>query len=153
MYRYRVAPEFGFPVQTGQPPGVDQFDLFDVGDKTGAGAILISTRDASKTTIVLTNDAAAAVVSLGSNGKGGINEDLNTISQAPVGTDERVNSDGVTNPVSPIPHFYARQLTRPTSGSCDDATPGADFCEFDDLVVWIPRVVLINRMVEAGLLP
>ena len=153
MYLYRIAPEFGFPVLTGQPAGPDQFDMFDVGDKTGAGAILVSTRDLGKNIIVLTNDAAAVVVSLGSNGNGGTNQDLTTISQAPVGTDERINSDGDTNPTAPVPHFYARHLTLPTTGACSDSVPGTDFCEFDDLVVWIPRVVLINRMVEAGLLP
>jgi hypothetical protein len=153
VYLYRIAPEFGYPVQTGQPAATEQFDLFDRGDSAGAGAIKINTRDGDHADIVLTDDAAAVVVSLGSNGAGGFNLDLGTIAQAPAGTDERVNSDGAI-PTPPDPHFYARQITLPGTGtSCSDPTPGAEFCEFDDLVMWIPRVVLINRMVEAGRLP
>ncbi len=151
IYRYRVSPEFTVLVQTGQPagapPGVPngQFDLFDV------GTIRINTRRDDKTYIVLTTDAAAAVVSLGSNGSGGVRLDATIIPQAPAGTDERVNSDGA-NPVPPTAHFYGRQITLPVSGACSDTLAGP-FCEFDDLVTWIPRVVLINRMVQAGRLP
>jgi prepilin-type N-terminal cleavage/methylation domain-containing protein len=156
LYVYRIAPEFGYAVQTGQPAGANRFDLFDVGDSGGAGAILINTRAANKNSIVLTTDAAAAVVSLGSNGKGGRSLDGASISQAPTGTDERINSDGVSTPTpAGTPHFFARQITlQGDPATCDDAPPvGTEFCEFDDLVVWIPRVVLINRMVEAGRLP
>ena len=157
IYRYRISPEFGYPVQTGQPAGgVDQrFDLLDVGtvrintrgDDPGAGS-----GGEQKEDVVLTTDAAAAVVSLGSNGSGGKRPDGSSIAQAPVGTDERINSDG-GNPAAPNPHFYARPLSLPVSGACSDTAEGVTFCEFDDLVTWIPRVVLINRMVEAGRLP
>lgn len=153
IYRYRVSPEFTFPVQTGTPaatPG--QFDLFDV------GTVVIHTRGDNpalggggeqKEDIVLTSDAAAAVVSHGSNGSGGIWLDANTIDPANAGTDEFVNSDGANL----SPHFYARQITLPATGGCSDTAEGSAFCEFDDLAIWIPRVVLINRMVEAGRLP
>jgi hypothetical protein len=145
-------------VQTGQPAGVAQFDLFDV------GTIRVNTRGddpaaggggEQKEDIVLTADAAAAVVSLGSNGSGGVRLDASTIPQAPAGTDERVNSDGANPPLLPAPpppHFYGRQITLPTS-ACSDTAEGTQFCEFDDLVLWIPRVILINRMVQAGRLP
>lgn len=158
LYLYRVSPEFAFPVQTGQPAGgVDQrFDLFDV------GTIRINTRGddpavggggEQKEDIVLTNDAAAAVVSLGNNGAGGLLLDGGTIAQAAVGTDEYINTDVVSNPAPPTPHFYARRITQVGTSGCSDTGEGAPFCEFDDLVIWIPRVVLINRMVEAGRLP
>jgi len=157
IYRYRMSPEFGFQVQTGQPAGgIDErFDLLDV------GTVRINTRGddpaaggggEQKEDIVLTTDAAAAVMTVGSNGSGGTWPDATTIAQAPAGTDERVNSDG-GNPAAPAPHFYSRQLTLPATGACSDTVEGATFCEFDDLVMWIPRVVLINRMVEAGRLP
>ncbi len=151
IYRYRVSPEFGYPVQTGQPAGAvgvpnQQFDLFD------AGTVRVNTRGNNKADIVLTADAAAAVVSLGNNGSGGVRLDATIIPQAPAGTDERVNSDGA-NPLAPTAHFYGRSITLPVSGACSDTLAGPQFCEFDDLVMWIPRVVLINRMVEAGRLP
>ena len=156
IYRYRISPEFGYPVQTGQPAGTEQFDLFD------AGTVRVHTRGDNPTAggggenkedIVLTIDAAAAVISLGSNGSGGVWPDSNMIPQAPAGTDERVNSDGL-NPAAPnIAHFYGRQITLSATTGCSDTLEATTFCEFDDLVVWIPRVVLINRMVEAGRLP
>jgi prepilin-type N-terminal cleavage/methylation domain-containing protein len=157
IYRYRISPEFGYPVQTGQPAGgVDQrFDLLDVGNvriNTRGDNPAVGGGGEQKEDIVLTTDAAAAVMTVGSNGSGGILPDTTAIAQAPVGTDERINSDGGT-PAAPAPHFYARQLTLPATGACSDTVEGATFCEFDDLVMWIPRVVLINRMVEAGRLP
>ncbi len=150
IYRYRVSPEFGFPVLTGQPAGVgvpnEQFDLFD------SGTIRVNTRAENKADIVLTTDAAAAVVSLGNNGAGGVRLNATFIAQAPAGTDERVNSDGA-NLLPPTAHFYGRSITLSVSGACSDTVVGPQFCEFDDLAMWIPRVVLINRMVEAGRLP
>lgn len=154
-YVYRISSEFGFSVQTGQPAAVEQMDLFD------AGTVRINTRGddpaagsggEQKEDVVLTTDAAAAVATLGSNGQGGVWPDGNFIAQAPAGTDERINSDGL-NPVAPAPHFYSRQLTLPTTSTCSDTVEGQVFCEYDDQVIWIPRVVLINRMVEAGRLP
>ena len=151
-YRYRISPEFGYPVRTGQPAGTAQFDLFE------AGTVRVNTRGdvggggENKDPLVLTTDAAAAVVSLGSNGLGGVWLDTTTMPDTLAGTDERTNSDGA-NPAAPTPHFYARQITLPTTGPCDDADEVQVFCEFDDLVIWIPRVVLIHRMVEAGRLP
>jgi hypothetical protein len=158
IYRYRLSPEFGFPVQTGQPStgAIDErFDLLDVGtvrintrgDNPGVGS-----GGEQKEDIVLTSDAAAAVMTAGRNGSGGTLPDASAIAQAPAGTDERVNSDG-SSPAAPTPHFYSRQLTLPATGACSDTAEGVSFCEFDDLVIWIPRVVLISRMVEAGRLP
>jgi len=155
IFTYRISSEFGFTVQTGQPAGTEQMDLFDAGD------VRVNTRGDDpaaggggerKEDIVLTTDAAAVVASLGSNGQGGVWLDGNFIPQAPAGTDERINSDAL-NPVAPNPHFYTRQLTLEDTSGCDDTAEGQSFCEFDDLVMWIPRVVLINRMVEAGRLP
>lgn len=155
IYRYRMSSEFGFQVQTGQPAAAEQLDIADV------GTVRVNTRGddpasggggETKEDIVLTTDAAAAVVSLGSNGAGGARLDGSLIPMPPIGTDERTNAD-FANPVAPTPHFYARQLTPSETSGCSDTVEGIAFCQFDDLVVWIPRVVLINRMVEAGRLP
>ena len=146
LYIYRISSEFGYAVQTGQPAQPGQMDLTD------AGTVRVNTRDEAKGDIVLTQDAAAVVVSLGSNGQGGGQLDGNVIPQAAAGTDERTNSDS-SNPAAPTAHFYSRRITLPTSSGCSDTVAGSPYCEFDDLVMWIPRVVLINRMVEAGRLP
>lgn len=155
LYFYRISPEFGFQVQTGQPAGLDQFDISDVGEvriNTRGDNPAVGSGGEQKEDIVLTSDAAAAVASMGSNGRGAFLIDSNFIPQAPVGTDENVNAN-LANPLAPTPHFYARPI-KPRAGSgCSDTVEGSEFCEFDDLVVWIPRVVLINRMVEAGRLP
>jgi prepilin-type N-terminal cleavage/methylation domain-containing protein len=151
-YRYRISPEFGYPVRTGQPAATAQFDLLE------AGTVRVNTRGdvggggEKKDPLVLTTDAAAAVVSLGSNGLGGVWLDATSMPDTAAGTDERTNSDDA-NPAAPTPHFYARRITLPTTGACDDVDENQAFCEFDDLVIWIPRVVLINRMVESGRLP
>jgi len=155
IYRYRVSPEFAYPAQTGQPVGPQQMDLLD------AGTVRVNTRGDDpgaggggevKEDIVLTTDASAVVVSLGSNGNGGVWPGGAIIPQALLGTDEQINTDGAT-PAAPAPHFYGRQLTLPQTGACSDTAEGQIFCEYDDLLIWIPRVVLINRMVEAGRLP
>jgi prepilin-type N-terminal cleavage/methylation domain-containing protein len=158
IYRYRISSEFGYPVQTGKPVGAVNDRRFDLSD---VGTIRINTRGddpalggggEQKENIVLTTDAAAAVVTFGSNGSGGVWPNGTAIPQALAGTDERINSDS-GNPAAPNPHFYSRQITLPVTSACSDTAEGQTFCEFDDLVMWIPRVVLINRMVEAGRLP
>jgi prepilin-type N-terminal cleavage/methylation domain-containing protein len=158
LYLYRVSSEFAFQVQTGQPaPVAEQFDMLDEGTisiNTRGDNPLLGGGGEQKEDIVLTNDAAAAVVSLGHNGAGGLLLDGSTIPQAAPGTDEDINTDVVANPLPPpTPQFYTRRITQPTSGACSDTVEGPTFCDFDDLVIWIPRVVLINRMVEAGRLP
>jgi prepilin-type N-terminal cleavage/methylation domain-containing protein len=76
---------------------------------------------------VLTNDAPAVVVSLGKN-RGNC--------AAPPCNDENANSDGDTP-------FVSRTIT----------PAGAAAEEFDDLVVWISRNVLFNKLVAAEKLP
>jgi len=155
IYLYRVSHEFASMVQTGAPPTTNRFDLFDSGD------VRINTRgdnpsagrgNERKEDIVLTADAVAAIVSLGSNGAGGISLRGNAITAPPSGTDESINADGM-EAAPQEPHFYARSFTSTGSSTCSDTVEMAPFCAFDDVVVWIPRAVLINRMVMAGRLP
>jgi len=153
--RYRVTHEFASPVQTGLPPASNHFDLFDRGD------VRINTRvdDSSqgggrkpKEDIVLTDDAAATVVSSGRNGAGGRHLDGAVVVGPAALTDESINADGVdTGP--PNPHFYARPMASPGSHACSDTVEGSPYCEFDDLIIWIPSSLLIKRMLDAGRLP
>ena len=155
MYLYRVSHEFASPVQTGAPPAANRFDLFDTGDvriNTRGDNPLQGRGNEHREDLVLTTHAAAAVVSLGRNGAGGADFRGNLINAPPSGTDESVNADRL-NTLAPDPHFYAKPLSLKGSSFCDDADEKAPLCAFDDLVVWIPRAVLTNRMIMAGRLP
>lgn len=78
----------------------------------------------------------AIIVSHGKNGLGARNALTNVANPAPVSADEIENSDGGTNFVS-----HAQSAAGSGAG------------EFDDIVTWISRNVLLNRMVTAGKLP
>jgi hypothetical protein len=51
------------------------------------------------------------------------------------------NADEDINASATISFFSRNQSTVPTGG------------EFDDIVIWIPPYVLMNRMISAGKLP
>jgi len=76
----------------------------------------------------------------------------------PTGADELANVTG-TPAQTPTGWFasyayYAREKT-PYASNCSDTANavGAPFCEFDDIVSWVPPSVLVTRMVSAGRLP
>jgi len=85
-------------------------------------------------TTILTSAAVAVVVSHGNNGRGAINASTNTANPAPTSTDEIENTDADLDSVS--------RTRSNVTGS-----------EFDDIVTWLPRFTLINRMVAAEKLP
>ena len=72
-------------------------------------------------------------------------------------SDEYVNRTGGTTAITTSPQtfvFLYRSATQaPADGSCSDSTGTDDYCEFDDLVGWVPPSLLISRMVSAGKLP
>lgn len=142
-YRYRVTAEFSYAAVTGMPsPAANQLDLDD------AGNITVIDRADDKSPITLTSNAVAVVVSLGANGHGGRDLDGNTL-VVPVGADEQANLNaGATSP----PTFYRRGHS-PGADTCDDAAGPDPFCEYDDLVKWLPEALLKSRMVAAERLP
>jgi prepilin-type N-terminal cleavage/methylation domain-containing protein len=84
-----------------------------------------------------TTDAVAVVLSLGANGRGAVSASTGTANPgAPAGSDEERNAAGPSE-------FMSRTKT-----TADSAVG-----EFDDIVVWLPKHLLINRMVAAGKLP
>lgn len=83
---------------------------------------------------LLTDAAVAVVVSHGNNGLGAISAETNTTRAAPTSPDEDENTNTNLDTVSRVRSNVA--------GS-----------EFDDVVVWLPKFTLINRMVAAGKLP
>jgi len=80
--------------------------------------------------------AVAVVISLGKNGLGAINASTGTTNPAPTSADENENVTG--------PAFFVRRTMTPA-----DAAAG----EFDDIVIWLSKHTLFNRMVVAGKLP
>lgn len=80
--------------------------------------------------------AVAVVISLGKNGLGAINALTGTANPAPTSADENENLNGPNT-------FVSRTLT----------AAGAAAGEFDDIVIWLSKNTLFNRMVSAGKLP
>lgn len=138
LYIYRVAPEFTHPTDPGMLPASDQLDLNDTGN------IKIIDRASDKSEITLTTTAAAVIVSVGGNGYGGRNTDGNTLA-APTGADELENTDDDVK--------FVRRNYSIGAASCSDTGGSNPFCEYDDLVTWIPEPLLKSRLVEAGRLP
>ncbi len=80
------------------------------------------------------NGAPAVILSHGRNGLGAINANTNVPNPAPTSANELENTDNDNRLVS--------RVASAASGS-----------EFDDIVIWLSRYALFNRMVMAGKLP
>lgn len=168
VFRYAVASEFTYQTSPGAPAATSQLDLGDA--NSPFGFINVETRGddpsaggggETKETILLSDRAPAAVMSVGPNGSGGtwLNS-AGTLPPTAAGTHERDNVD--TTPANfPIPPivaappwrtFVQRQHT-PDGTGCSDTAEGQPFCEYDDLLIWLSAPVLFNRLVEARQLP
>jgi len=130
IYRYSVTPAY--------TSSVTPFTLATAPD------ITIRTRAAAGTLTNLTNANTVTTVALshGNNGYGAFS-DQGAAQALPAdwpasNTDENTNATGTTSFVS-----------RVHQGAGAGGTGG----EFDDIVAWLPRVTLVNRMVSAGKLP
>ncbi|MCW5574678.1 MAG: prepilin-type N-terminal cleavage/methylation domain-containing protein [Burkholderiales bacterium] len=84
----------------------------------------------------LTSTAVAVLISHGKNGYGATNSIAGAVNAAPAGADELENTDNDRD-------FVSRVAT----------ATGAAAGEFDDILIWLPRYILFNRMVAAGKLP
>jgi len=104
-----------------------------------SGASVRIWTSAARTTALTSGDpngAVAVVLSHGKNGKGAMSALTGTLNAPATSADERENADGTVNFV-----------TRPPSAA--DSPAG----EFDDVLSWVSRFTLYNRMVSAGRLP
>ena len=134
LYRYSVTPSFSDNSATPAPT----FTLTTTPD------IAVYTRDNSGALTGLTNlnSVAAIVISHGKNGYGGTGTPGTPLAAPPDGwpahPDENTNATGTTTFVSRSPQAQGGN--------------GAGG-EFDDIVIWVPRYVLLNRMISAGKLP
>jgi prepilin-type N-terminal cleavage/methylation domain-containing protein len=135
LYRYSVTP--AFTNNSAKPNPV--FTL------TTSSDITIRTRDSASALTNLTNASSvpAVVISHGKNGHGGTDEQGTAQALPAVGwpasyPDENTNSTGTTT-----------FINRPPQAQGAIGTGG----QFDDIVTWVPRYILLNRMVAAGKLP
>jgi prepilin-type N-terminal cleavage/methylation domain-containing protein len=136
LYRYSVTPAFA--------NNTTPFTLTTVAD------ITVNTRDVGGAITGLTaaNSVPAIVISHGKNGYGGTGEQGNLLALPPLAgpppiwpanyPDENTNATGTTT-------FVSRTPQAPGAGGAGG--------EFDDVVIWVPRFVLLNRMVAAGKIP
>jgi type II secretory pathway pseudopilin PulG len=144
-FRYRVDPDFAhrtilFSLTTSA-------DLC-VGPNQPACATPLPTRF----TAPGPDGAVAVIISHGKNGYGAIKADINLPGAAGVqnpchpsgcSADETDNSAGGTG--------YSYRTHTVFASPCGGA--GQPACEFDDVVVWISKFTVFNRMVAAGKLP
>jgi len=90
--------------------------------------------------------APAVVLSHGKNGFGATRV---TGGSAPP---PEPNTDELTNANRNRATFVSRHYSF-TQTPCDDTDPGAAYCGFDDIVIWLSANVLKYRLVQAGRLP
>ena len=111
------------------------------------GNITINTRNTTtKTSTVLASNVVAIVISHGKNGYGANLPSGTSMPNPPaINVDETTNKSGGAS-------FISREISD-QSDSCSDTATGSPFCEFDDIVTWIPFTTLLSKTVAAGKLP
>ncbi|MDZ4141164.1 MAG: type II secretion system protein [Methylotenera sp.] len=156
QFSYRVAPAFSTRAivwsangATGNIVGDTYFTL------SSSGNITVQTRGDNPATAGitegkfisnLTSNAAAVIISHGKNGFGATSYTGVPMAAVPaVDVDETLNVTAGTTKLS--------RLIATGSGACSDTVEGSSFCEFDDVVDWLPMHLIFNRMVTAGQLP
>lgn len=131
LYRYSVTP--AYTISTSPLFGLASAPDITIQTRNSTGAL---------TNLTNANTVPAVVISHGKNGYGAVNAD--GVAQAlpsdwpASNTDENTNATGTTI-------FVSRAIQAPNA-------PGTGG-EFDDIIAWVPRYTLINRMVAAGKLP
>ena len=110
------------------------------------GTLAVITRTAANKTGTSVSAVPAVIISYGKNGYGAYTSGGTQVALPPA-----ANVDETANATATSTNFYMREQS-PQTSPCSDTAAGA-FCEFDDLVAWIPVPTLMNRMVSAGKLP
>ena len=127
-YRYAVDMEFSArPPQGGTP--------FSLGSTADVGVCTSAACTTRLTSGTAGEWAVAVILSHGQNGRSAINANTGTANPAATSVDELDN----VNP----PTYTSRPIT----------AVGSTAGEFDDVVTWLSKYTLFNRMVAAGKLP
>jgi type II secretory pathway pseudopilin PulG len=126
-HRYRVHPSFS------QRAPATLFTL-----STTSNLQVCADQGCGTSLTTIADGPPAVVLSHGKNGYGAINSITNTVNPAPTSLDELANTSGTADTIY-VSH--AQSDIGSTTG------------EFDDIVVWLSREILLNRMVAGGRLP
>lgn len=110
------------------------------------GTLTVKTRTASNKTGTSVTGIPVVIISFGKNGYGGYTPGGTQYTAPTVGVDELANATAAATT------FYTREQS-PQASPCSDTAAGDNFCEYDDLVAYVPVSLLITRMVSAGKLP
>ena len=130
------------PVAPGTDPNLCTLDLTDLGNLT------VETRNSGdKAKRSLSTQVPVVILSFGKNGFGSTNSQ-NILQPNPPATNVDENQN--LNPAALI--FMGRNATEQQNG-CSDSVVGQPFCEFDDIVTWVPSSILFSRLLAAGRLP
>jgi prepilin-type N-terminal cleavage/methylation domain-containing protein len=128
-FRYRIDTDF-----TNRDPS----SMFGLSSSADLQVCTTATCSATAPEMALTqaspNGTPVVILSHGRNGLGAIGANTNAANPAPTSANELENTDGDNRFVS--------RVVSTAAGS-----------EFDDIVIWLPRYVLLNRMISAGKLP
>lgn len=111
------------------------------------GGLTITTRTAANKTGTAVANVPVAVISYGKNGYGAYTSGGTQYAAPPA-----ANADETANATATSWIFYSREQS-PQASPCSDTAAGSDFCEFDDLLAYIPVNLLVTKMVSAGKLP
>ena len=157
LFTYRVAPAFSNRIivwdANGGTGNIISDSYFNL---TSNGNITVKTRgdDPSTPSIAeskfnsnLTTNAAIVIISHGKNGYGATNNSGVLLAAVPL-----INVDETTNTNAALPIKLSRIVTSRAT-ACSDTTEGVTYCEFDDVVDWLPSALIFNRMVATGQLP
>ena len=130
-FRYAVDMEFSArPPQVGTP--------FSLASSADLGVCTTSACTLRLTSTTAGEAAVAVILSHGQNGRSAISASTGTANAAATSLDELDNTGGST--------YTSRPIYKPVSAA-DTAN------EFDDVVTWISKYTLFQRMVAAGKLP
>ena len=112
------------------------------------GALIVKTRTASNKTGTSVSSIPVVIISHGKNGYGAYTPRGTQFTAPPA-----VNADETANtPAAASTTLYSREQS-PQTSTCSDTAANTPFCEFDDLIAYVPFSVLATRMVSAGKLP
>ena len=112
-----------------------------------AGDITVSTKNpSSRTGTTTASNVVAIIISHGKNGYGAYLTSGTQMSSPPaVNIDETLNKTVGTS-------FITRERSDYTD-TCSDTLTTSPFCEYDDIIAWIPYTTLLGKTVAAGKLP
>ncbi|MFM9966975.1 MAG: type II secretion system protein [Burkholderiales bacterium] len=119
------------------------------------GNLTVNTRSDTHATTAVAQNLPLVIISHGKNGYGawrGTGGKLNASGDLDSNFVPDTNDDEETNATAGSTSFIYRYRVSSSTG-CSDTVNGSQFCEFDDIVVWISSNLLISKMIAAGKLP